>query len=106
MINKLERIIEVERQVSEKRNASKIRYQEIQSEFREKSQDDIQKLEDLLMDDRQGLLNEAHEQALHEIYEIDKIKDSEIAGLKTQFELRKEDVRKRIIQEVFNNGNS
>ncbi len=105
MINKLERVTEVERQVSERRNASKIRYQEILSEFKKKSNDDIKSLHEALMDERDLLLKEAHEQAMHDMHDIDVVKDKEIAELKLQFESRKDDVVKRVIQEVFSNGN-
>ena len=105
MINKLERIIEVERQVSDRRNASKIRYQEILSEFKQKSNDGVKSLHEDLMVERELLLKEAHEQAMHDMHDIDVIKDREIADLKKQYEARKDDVVKRVIQEVFNNGN-
>lgn len=105
MINKLERVTEVERQVGERRNTSKIRYQEILSEFKQKSNDDIKSLHEDLMGERDLLLKEAHEQAMHDMHDIDIIKDKEIAELKKQYEARKDGVVKRVIQEVFSNGN-
>jgi vacuolar-type H+-ATPase subunit H len=105
LIHKLEKITEVEHQVRERRHASKVRYQEILGEFKQKSKEDIQGLEEALLVERDLLLKNAYEEALLQKSDIDKAKDSEIGALKTQFDFRKEEVVKRIIQEVFSNGN-
>lgn len=105
MIEKLEKITQVEETINQRRSTSKSRYPEVLEDYREKANHDIQILEVELQKKRDELLEEAHNQAL-EINEKSALKtQKEIEALEARFELKKEAVRKQLIQEVFENGN-
>lgn len=105
MVDKLNRIREVEETVNLRREDSKKRYSEVLEEYRQKAKDDIHQLEETLEQERLEMLKQAHADAGDHAKTLEIETQKIIKVMEEGLVAKHDDVKEKMIQEVFENGN-
>lgn len=102
----MRKVIEAEKYNELRRKQSKKKYEDVLVQYREKAQRDIAKLNQALEQKRAEIFEEANKEIANVAEGMEVKKDQEIKRLTDLFERRKEEVKSRLIEEVFRDGSS
>lgn len=105
MNEKLTRIIQSELEIERLRQNSKQKHESIILEYRDKANTTISSLEDEIEKKHLEMIADVrHDVKLH-VDALNQDKEKEMQTIRDMYELNKEEVKRKMIEEVFKNGN-